>query len=138
MDDAALTIALCEMLGEVPGWHWSTTIAPPASTVGIFYGDIPDSPDRAIGVRVYGGTDDPLVYQPVRYAQLRIRGARGDKDDADRIAGFAFALLQGRSRVRGLSWMQRGTFGPLGADKNGREERSENYTVQLDNPEVGT
>jgi hypothetical protein len=137
MDDAALTLALCEMLGEVPGWHWSTTTKPPSGHVGIFYGDISETSDRAIGVRVYGGSD-PLVYQPERYVQLRIRGARNDKDDADRIAGFAFALLQGRSRVRGLSWIQRGTFGPLGADTNGREERSENYTVFLDNPEVGT
>ncbi|WHP18836.1 minor capsid protein [Cellulomonas sp. ES6] len=138
MDDAALTIALCEMLGEVPGWHWSTAPGTPAGMVGVFYGDIPDTPDRAIGVRVYGGTDDPLVYQPVRDVQLRIRGARDDLDDADRIAGFAFALLQGRSRVRGISWIQRGTFGPLGADTNGREERSENYRLFLDNPEVGT
>lgn len=138
MDDAAVTLALCEMLGQVPGWHWSTTTAAPAGAVAIFYGDINDSPDRAIGVRVYGGSDDPEVYQPTRSVQLRIRGARNDKDDADQIAGFAFALLQGRSRVRGLSWIQRDTFGPLGADKNGREERSENYTVFLDNPEVGT
>ncbi len=138
MDDAAVTTALCELLGQVPGWHWSTTTAPPAGSVGIFYGDIPDSPDRAIGVRVYGGTDNPLVYEPERSVQLRIRGARDDKDDADRIAGFAFALLQGRSRIKGLSWIQRETFGPLGADTNGREERTENYTVQLDNVEVGT
>ena len=138
MNDSQLTVALCELLGEVPGWHWSTTDAPPAAAVGIFYGDIPDSPDRAIGVRVYGGTDDPLVYRPQRRVQLRIRGARGDKDDADRIAGFVFALLQGRSRVRELSWVQRESFGPLGADVNGREERSENYVVHLDNLEVGT
>lgn len=138
MDDAALTLALCEMLGEVPGWHWSTTTATPAGAVGVFYGDIPETPDRAIGVRVYGGADDPLVYQPERDAQLRIRGARNDPDDADRIAGFAFALLQGRSRIRGISWVQRSTFGPLGADTNGREERSDNYRVFLDNPEVGT
>jgi len=138
MDDAALTIAVCEMLGEVPGWHWSTTTKPPAGQVGIFYGDILETSDRAVGVRVYGGSDDPLVYQPVRSVQLRIRGARNDKDDADRIAGFAFALLQGRSRIAGLSWVQRESFGPLGADTNGREERSENYRVFLDNPEVGT
>lgn len=137
MADADLTVALCEMLGEVPGWQWSTTTQTPAGMVGIFYGDLPETPDRAIGVRVYGG-DDPRVYEPVRDAQLRIRGARNDLDDADRIAGFAFALLQGRSRVRGISWVQRSTFGPLGADANGREERSENYRVFLDNPEVGT
>ncbi|MFE9232053.1 minor capsid protein [Cellulosimicrobium funkei] len=137
MNDADLARVLCELLGEVPGWHWHPTAAPPAGAVGIFYGDIPETPDRAIGVRVYGGTDDPVVYQPTRQAQLRIRGARGDLTDADRIAGFAFALLQGRTRVRGISRIERDYFGPLGADTNGREERSENYTVRLDNVEAG-
>ena len=138
MDDAQLTTVLCGMLGEVPGWHWSPTTVAPSGVVGIFYGAIPESPDRAIGVRVYGGTDDPLVYSPQRRAQLWIRGARNDPDDADRLAGLAFTLLQGRCRSRGVSWIERQTFGPLGADTNGREERSENYTVFLDNPEVGT
>lgn len=124
------------MLGEVPGWHWSPTNPTPPALLGIFYGSIPDSPDRAIGARVYGGTDDAVVYQPMRRVQLRIRGARGDVDDADRIAGFAFALLQGRSRIKGLSWIERQTFGPLGADTNGREERTDNYTVYIDNPEA--
>lgn len=136
MDDAQLTRALCEMLGEVPGWHWSPTAETPDSMVAIAYGDIPASPDRAIGVRVYGGTDDAVVYRPVRRVQLRIRGARDDKDDADRIAGFAFALLQGRSRIRGISWIERQTFGPLGSDVNGREERTENYTIFIDNQEA--
>lgn len=138
MDDAALTTRLCELLGQVPGWHWSTTTTAPQDAVGIYYGDIPESPDRAIGVRVYGGTDDPLVYQPARRVQLRIRGRRGDKRDADQIAGVVFALLQGRCRSAGISWIERASFGPLGADKNGREQRSENYLVQLDNPGLDT
>ena len=136
MDDAQLTTVLCEMLGEVPGWHWSPAGATPPSAVGIFYGGIPESPDRAIGVRVYGGTDNPLVYNPQRRAQMRIRGARNDPDDADQMAGLMFTLLQGRCRVRGVSWIERQSFGPLGADTNGREERSENYLITLDNLEV--
>ncbi|UFU03437.1 minor capsid protein [Ruania suaedae] len=137
MDDAEVTLAICELLGGVPGWHWSTTTPPPAGEVGIFYGAIPDEPDRAIGARVYGGSD-PHVYSPRRRVQLLIRGARGDVDDADQIAGFAFLVLQGRSRTKGLSQIERTSFGPLGADANGREERSENYLVYVDNPGVGT
>ena len=109
---------------------------PPGAALGIYYGDIPESPDRAIGVRVYGGTDDARVYAPQRRAQLRIRGARNDPDDADQIAGVALAVLQGRARVRGLSWIERQHFGPLGADTNGREERSDNYLISIDNQEV--
>lgn len=138
MDDDALTITICELLGRVPGWHWSETTDPPPSSLGIFYGDIPEAPDRAIGVRVYGGSDDPLVYSPQRRAQLRIRGGRDDKRGADQIASIAFSLLQGRCRSGGIAWIQRESFGPLGADKNLREERAENYSVTLDNPEVGT
>ncbi len=137
MNDAEVTVAVCELLARVPGWHWSTTTPTPDGQVGIFYGSIPDEPDRAIGVRVYGGID-PHVYSPQRRVQLRIRGARHDVDDADRIAHFAFLVLQGLSRTKGLSQVERTSFGPLGADGNGREERSENYLVTIDNPEVGT
>ena len=138
MTDAELTVAICEMLGELPGWSWSTTAAYPADRVGVFYGPIPDSPDRAVGVRVYGGTDNPEVYGPKRSVQLHIRGARNHPDSADQLAGLAFLLLQGRMRTGGINHIHRTSFGPLGADVNGREERSENYSVVLDNPEAGT
>lgn len=135
MDDAQVTLAVCEMLGAVPGWHWSPGAAA-SDGLSIFYGDIPDRPDRAIGVRVYGGEDNPVVYQPTRRVQLRIRGARGVVDDADEIAGVVFAVLQGRARTCGLSWIERQSFGPLGADTNGREERADNYLVSIDNLEA--
>ncbi len=138
MNDTELTIAVCELLGAVPGWTWSTTDPYPADGVGIFYGPIPDSPDQAIGVRVYGGTDDSVVYSPRRRVQLRIRGRRGHVADTDTLAGLAFLILQGRSRTRGISHIARTTFGPLGADQNGREERTENYLITLDNQEAQT
>ena len=135
MNDAQLTIILCDLLGGVPGWTWSTTPCP-AGGVGVFYGAIPDSPDRAIGVRVYGGSDNSVVRAPRRRVQLRIRGRRGVVDDADQLAALAFTVLQGRSRLAGILHIERTTFGPLGADTNGREERSENYFIQLDNQEA--
>ena len=39
-------------------------------------------------------------------------------------------------RTGGINHIHRTSFGPLGADVNGREERSENYSVVLDNPEA--
>ena len=136
MTDAELTVAICEMLGELPGWSWSTSGTYPADRVGVFYGAIPDAPDRAVGVRVYGGTDDPVVYSPTRSVQLLIRGARNQPDSADQMAALAFLLMQGRMRAGGINHIQRTSFGPLGADGNGREERSENYVITLDNLEV--
>ena len=136
MTDRDLTIAICQLLGELPGWSWSTTGTYPADRVGVFYGPIPDAPDMAVGVRVYGGTDDVEVYGPKRSVQLHIRGARNEPDSADQLAGLAFLLLQGRMRTGGINHIHRTSFGPLGADVNGREERAENYTITLDNLEV--
>lgn len=136
MSDRDVTLAICRLLGEMPGWSWSEEGPYPHGHVGIFYGAIPDKPDRAIGVRVYGGSDDAVVYEPTRLVQLRIRGARGEPDGADEIADWAFRLLQGRARTLGLSWIERRSFGPLGADKNGREERTDNYHISLDNMEA--
>ena len=136
MTDAELTVAICQLLGELPGWSWSATGTYPADRVGVFYGPIPDAPDRAVGVRVYGGTDDPVVYSPTRSVQLLIRGARNQPDSADQMAALAFLLMQGRMRTGRINHIHRTSFGPLGADGNGREERSENYVITLDNLEV--
>ena len=135
MTDRDLTLWLCGALGSIPGWSWSPGGPSPAGRVGVFYGAIPDNPDMAVGVRVYGGSDDPLTYSPQRRVQLLIRGPRGDPSGADALADIAFAVLQGRQGGR-ISFMQRQSFGPLGADTNGREERSENYIATLDNLEV--
>lgn len=136
MNDRDLTIAVCELLGELPGWSWSTTGTYPSGRVGVFYGAIPDAPDMAVGVRVYGGTDGPEVYAPTRNVQLLVRGARNLPDSADGLASLAFLALQGRMRTRGINHIQRTSFGPLGTDGNGRNERSENYLIALDNLEV--
>ena len=136
MTDAELTVAICELLGSLPGWNWATAGTYPSDRVGVFYGSIPDAPDRAVGVRVYGGDDDPVVYQPTRSVQLLIRGARNQPDSADQLADEAFALLQRRVRSGGINYIHRITFGPLGADGNGRQERADNYQIALENLEV--
>ena len=64
------------------------------------------------------------------------RGARNQPDSADQLAGLAFLLLQGRMRTGGINHIHRTSFGPLGADGNGREERADNFTITLDNLEV--
>ena len=135
MTDADLTIALCELLGQIPGWAWSPDNPPPAGQVAVFYGPIADTPDRAVGVRVYGGSD-PRVHAPTRSVQLLLRGRPGEPDGADALADAAFGVLHKTLRCRGILAGQRSYFGPLGADANGREERADNYEIHLDNMEA--
>lgn len=137
MDDAALTETLCALLGEVPGWSWRTSDTYSPDEVGVFYGAIPPTPDAAVGVRVYGADDDLVTGVAYRRAQIRFRGAKGDPRGADVMAAQAFAALQGLSRTGGMSGVNRLSVAPLGADTNGREERTDNYSVLLElTPEV--
>lgn len=137
MDDDELTFRLGEILGRIPGWMWDPTAeAFPAAVVPIFYGRIPDSPDRAVGIRVYGAEDRLTESLAERRAQVRYRGARHDPRGANKLAAPAFTLLQGLSRVGGISDIRRLSMAPLGADINGREERTDNYIITLDNTEA--
>ncbi|WP_374978097.1 minor capsid protein [Microbacterium trichothecenolyticum] len=137
MDDAQLTRTICEILGGIPGWEWwpdPESPPYPKDSTAIWYGPIQDGPDRAIGVRVYGPISDTDLL--VRRVQLRSRGRQRLIDDADRMAGIAFTVLHELSRVGGISDIRRISGGPLGADSKGREERSDNYQIILDNPEA--
>lgn len=139
MDDATLTVLICEMLAEIPGWEWRPN--GPAYTpaeVGLFYGALGATPDRAVGVRVYAASDDEREYLHWRRVQLRFRGEAHKRDGADALAAPAFASLQGLSRVGGISGIRRLSMAPAGADENGREERTDNYQITLDNQEALT
>lgn len=135
MDDETLTIRLAEYLAQVPGWEWRPRgpAYTPAET-GIYYGPLAASADRGIGIRVYGGDDDRYLAQ--RRVQLRFRGAKGSVFAADRMAGIGFTLLDSLDRYRGLLGAARISFAPTGADANGREERTDNYLITLDNVEA--
>lgn len=135
MDDATLTRRLCELLGAVPTWHWSEVDPPPAGAVGVFAQRIPlDAPDRAIAVRVYAPQDETFLSQ--RRVQLRIRGARDVWDDASKLADIALPVMTGVSRHGGILGAQRLSFDSQGPDTNGREQRTENYLITLDNVEA--
>jgi hypothetical protein len=133
VDDAALTERICELLAAIPGWDYRNFPVYTAAETGIFYGAIGTAPDRAVGVRVYGGTDEAVTFRRV---QLRIRGKANRRDGADKLAEPARVALMGVSRWRGISGIQRESFTSLGADSNGREERTDNYLITLDNLEA--
>jgi hypothetical protein len=136
VDDATLTRLVCLLLGQLPGWEWRPDGPEYTATeVGIFYGAIAETPDRAIGVRVYGSSDDRN--DPTqRRVQLITRGKKGQPDGADVLAGHAFTRLTGVSRLFGINGISRTSMGPLGTDTNEREQRSDNYSITLDNPEA--
>lgn len=138
MDDSTLTQRLCTILGGIDGWAWRPQgPAFTASEVGVNYGSLPDDgPDRVVGVRVYGTADDRERHERGRRVQLRFRGERHRPDGADVLADAAFAVLPMISRHAGISGIDRLSMSPLGADGNGREERTDNYIVTLDNEEA--
>ncbi|WP_295035400.1 minor capsid protein [uncultured Microbacterium sp.] len=138
MDDSTLTKLILSVLSEIPDWEWHDDDETPYADgeTGLFYGAIGPTPDRAVGARVYGGTDDPETGLKIRRVQLRTRGEPGRKDGADVLADAAFARLKKLSRVGGILGIRRESMTPLGADTNGREERSDNYAVTVDNVEA--
>lgn len=137
MSDTDLTKLLCALLGDIPGWEWRETAPPYAEGErAIHYGAIPEFPDVGIGVRVYSTSDNAVTGLASRRAQVRFRGRPGYVADADNMAQLAFLRLQRLSRVGGISDIRRDSMTPLGADTNGREQRSDNYTITLDNQEA--
>lgn len=137
MDDSDVAFRLCEIIGRIPTFAWRLYgPAYLASEIGVQYGTITDDPDRAVGVRVYSPIDEPDLLS--RRVQLHIRGGRRQPFGADRIAGVLFAVLHERSRGDGFVSIIRTSAVPLGADANGREERTENYLITLDNLEASS
>lgn len=139
ISDQDLTKLVCSLLGDVPGWLWweDDDTPYPATSTGIFYGAIGTDPDRAIGVRVYGTTDYYEESLSSRRVQLRFRGRPHRVDDPDNLAQIAFLRLQGLSRVGGISGIRRDSGGGSPqADGNGRGQRTDNYTIILDNQEA--
>lgn len=136
MGDSDLTKLLCRLLAQRCGWAWVPDGINPAATVRLFYGAVGASPDAAVGVRVYGGTDDLVNGLRTRRVQFWHRGPRGAVDGADKLADASFAALQGLSRVEGINTASRLSWAPLGADGSGREQRSDNYQIILDNAEA--
>jgi len=136
LDDATLTMLICATLGTIPGWDWNPDDPEHVyakDAVVIYYGALGTEPDKGVGVRVYGTTDERDLSW--RRVQLRLRGERGRPDGADRLSAPSFAILHGLSRLGGISSITRQSMAPAGADDNRREERTENYLIILDNQE---
>ena len=130
MTDEELTEVICTALATVDEWEYPAT---KTSTVGIFYGPIANTPEQAVGVRVYGLADSRDSGVRGRRVQVRYRGPRGAPQGADRLAALGTPTLENLSRVGGISGVTHLSMAPMGADDNGRDERTDNYIITLDN-----
>jgi len=130
VDDDELTDVVCQVLatrgvGVYPG-------TATGDQVQVVYGDVSAvGVDRAIGVTVYAGLDELAEGPPIRFVQLRVRGKAKDRRSANQIAGAAKDVLHGLVSTDGIFLSERVSFVPLGADGNGRYERTENYQMTI-------
>ncbi len=137
MDDAEVTLAICELLGEIDGWTFTPdeVITAEADLI-IFAETADDRPDRAVAVRLYDGGDDPETGLAYRMVQLKFRGAPHDLLGANRLAGIAFEHLRTVASRRGIAWLRRTSFAPAKTDGNHRAQRTDNYRSTLEHPEA--
>jgi hypothetical protein len=139
VDDDELTIAICELLHDAGAGIWNPAIGATyaATDTVIWYGALGTAPHRGIAVAVYTPVvDDPQTGLTARRVQLRSRGAPDDPRGANQIAGKGFAALHRTIRSRGVAFGVRQSFARLGPDGSRRQERTDNYTITLDNPEA--
>lgn len=135
MDDIALNQLVCRILGELDGWSYLPGDGEYSEEhVAVWYLRLHGEPARGVAVRVYGGDDSAGL--KIRRVQFISRGLPNDPFGADRIAAQIYATFHEVSRADGIAYARRISFGPLGPDGNGREERSDNYELTLDNLEV--
>ena len=136
MDTTAVVTAVNQLLATASVGVWRPAGGYTAAEVGLFYGPIGSVPDRAVGVTCYTQTDDILTGRSDRFIQVRCRGHRGAPNGADQLADAAFIALHGVYHTSGFARITRTSTAPLGADTNGRQERTDNYQLIIDNPEV--
>jgi len=99
--------------------------------------ELPPNPDQAIAITVYHEEDSPNSRDPreAKNVQLRFRGTADDVASVDDVAQAAFVALHGQHHTMfGLVPIARCVrlyIAPLGADENGRHERTDNYRIVL-------
>ena len=117
-------------------WNDDPRIPYTRDDVALTLKKLPPQPDNAIAVEVYDQEDDIVLPGSTIYVQLMFRAAAGgQRGDVDNIADAAFDALHGRHRFNAgsvrVARAYRISSAPLGADDNGREERSDNYALTV-------
>lgn len=96
----------------------------------------PPEPDRCITVTPYGLDRDMVLPPTVVRVQVRTRAPMNDPDETTRTGEFIRGVLESHRAVWGGRRVARCTHlstGWIGADRTGRLERTDNYTILLIN-----
>ena len=109
-----------------------------ATETGVVFGLYPTSPDRCIAMTAYAATDEPKVALSKIRVELALRGVVNDSLDVDELGDSFFNLLHGIEHVQfgtaHVNQMLRVSSIQLGADTAKRNERSDNYELDVDVP----
>ena len=99
---------------------------------------LPTSPDRCYAVTAYSASDEAKVALSKIRVQFWFRGIVNNSLDVDELGDSVFNLLQGAEDLTfgtaHVVQMLRVSSIQLGADANKRNERSDNYELDLDVP----
>lgn len=117
---------------------WRTTGVYAATETGIVLGLLPPSPDNVIALTGYSVSDDPTLSDGVMGVQVRTRTKGLDPRPTADLADAIFDALQGLGDVVlggvRVQIVTRQSWVPLGADANGRQQRSDNYYATAHHP----
>ena len=136
---AELVVAIAEHLAAHTSATWRPTGAYTATETGITIKTVPATPDRVIAITVYDVDDDPDPRQvrETYVVQIRFR-APGRPDNVDDLAQEAKATLHTQHHTTfgqvPIARCARTYVAPLGADANGRHERTDNYRIVTRRP----
>lgn len=138
--ESDLLLGYAELLaGQGVGTYRTDGTPYAAGETAIVFGELPTSPDRAIGLALYNGLPDEAT-QNLSHPrlQLMVRGAPGQPLDAGDIATAAFMVLQAVAhRDYGTAHVVqslRVSAVPLGVDDNRRTMRADNYQLDVNTP----
>ena len=125
--------AIAQRLAEQGVGTYRPTGVYTAAETGITIKAVPQSPDRIIAITVYDVDEDPDPTNPWQafIVQLRYRAGKYPTD-VDDIADAAHTALTVHHQTWGtvrVDRCHRQSFIPIGADANGRQERTDNYRL---------
>lgn len=104
----------------------------------VFFKELPTSPDRCVALTAYASSDDATRNESVVRVQFWFRGVAGVATDVDVLADSVFMWLQGMTHVDygtvHVAQALRVSAIQLGMDDNKRNERSDNYSFQINTP----
>lgn len=124
------------LAGAGLGLSWNPSGTYTTNQVGIFAVFMPDSPDRVVVLTLVDTGDDPSMPLGSKMLQVRGRGARNDPLDVAEILDPIFDVLHGRTNwaigSQVIVQCLRRVSAPMGLDSNHRNERADQYYLDVD------